>query len=350
MTSLLSYLIICAFNYIIVAELLFKIAQNLLLVANKKYIILDDFILKIIAYSFVLPIIVIVLYYTLLFIPGRSDLFYLLIIMSIPIGLYIISRINKNYKVSNESTLFTSRNASLVFIFFIIIQFFYLNFKGITENDYLEYGILGNHFFDSKSIEYVKDRFLQENYFYYVGLHGFTFPLTKTFENLTNTILNANADLYFKSISGVYSILIGLLFFRIANIFLDKKLALLVLLLLIFNYGFFIISLRYHIDTFRLFYFLISAIFLIEAINIFDTRIAITSGFILGAHAFAHSLAVFIAAIWILSLAFNCFFKKSYAIKQLVILVIFFLLLGGMHYILDVSIGTGWIFQDLDFY
>jgi hypothetical protein len=350
MINLIVYFLICVFNYFLLGEFIFKGLKKYILVANRSFIFLDEFILKIISYALVLPILTTIVYYELLLFPGNSNFFYFSITFSVLFVFFVVSRNWFRRENVLPEKIFTIRNFNLIFFILLVLQVFYLNYKEITENDYLEYGILGNYFFDNKDISYLKERFLRESYFYYVGLHGFTFPLAKVYERIVNSFFFINSDLYFKSISGVYSVLTLLLFYRISTKFLNSKQSILALCIFAFTYGFFIISLRFHIDTFRLFYFSVSFLFLIEASKKFDTPTAIVSGIILGSHSFAHSLGVFVAFFWIFSLLINSIIQKSFSAINYFYLVMFFLLFGGGHYILEVLLGTGWIFQKIDFY
>jgi lysylphosphatidylglycerol synthetase-like protein (DUF2156 family) len=73
-------------------------------------------------------------------------------------------------------------------------------------------------------------------------------------------------------------------------------------------------------------------------------------GIILGLQVNSHSLGALLSIIEIAVLflfAQGNFFQK---VKFAVIAVLIVILAGGVHYLLDVATGTGWIFQDLKFY
>jgi hypothetical protein len=73
-------------------------------------------------------------------------------------------------------------------------------------------------------------------------------------------------------------------------------------------------------------------------------------GVFAAAQAYIHSLGVFIAIF--LSLSFFIFYpaKFSQKARQSFILFIIIILFGGIHYVMDVFLGTGWIFQEIKYY
>jgi hypothetical protein len=221
----------------------------------------------------------------------------------------------------------------------------------IMGHDMLEYAIQAKHFGKHKIIEYVSNRFHTENNFYYVGLHGFSFPLLGTWEYIFNETMGFYFnDFYLKSITSYYALLILLIQF-----YWVKKTSFLLAvfsnIMLFLTYGFYITIYEYHIDTFRIFMTISSFITLAYAVeNSKDKFAIILFGILCGAQAFIHSFGVFISVFMVLS--FFVFSKEKwlYKIKKSLAITSIILLMGGIHYIVDVFFGTGWIFQQIKFY
>ena len=353
MINLLTYIFISIASFLIVGECLFQYFGRVLNNENNQLVFIDKFLLRILMYGISVPLITLILYYSFIIVPNQSSWFYLTLVVS----LFIIQAYFSNKKSQLTITEIKKKSNDPYFVFviigtiiFYIIHLFYLTQRSISENDYLEYGVLGNHFLLTKEIVFMKHRFLLENNFYYVGMHGFLFPLIKTWEGIINELVGIKSDLFYKSISGFYSFLIALTTFHILRIKISLKAAIIGVLILVFTYGFFIVSLRFHIDTLRIFFFSFSGILLIEVIKSPTIRLIILTGLVLGLHAFAHSIGVFVAIIWFFSFVFSQLQKRKYLIYLSIYLLFVLIFAGGIHYVLDVFIGTGWIFQSLDFY
>ncbi|MBK8949151.1 MAG: hypothetical protein IPM68_09940 [Flavobacteriales bacterium] len=63
------------------------------------------------------------------------------------------------------------------------------------DHDVLEYGVQGRWFLDTLEATYQRLRFDAVSGFYYVGLHGFSFPLLFTWEGLWERLTGATATL-----------------------------------------------------------------------------------------------------------------------------------------------------------
>jgi hypothetical protein len=198
-------------------------------------------------------------------------------------------------------------------------------------------------------IDYPEHRFDKATGFYYVGLHGFLFPLVLTWEKLVGSLVNYQSDYFFKAISGVYSFLVISLFYLFNRKFFPTSRAVIHTLLLLFTYGFFIVSLRFHIDTARLFFFIVSTLFFMACIRTDKASVWILAGACFGIQAYGHSLGVFLS---IIALATLTIFSKVDLVrfKLLSIAGTCMIAFGGIHYIIDIFWGTGWILKDIKFY
>jgi len=73
-------------------------------------------------------------------------------------------------------------------------------------------------------------------------------------------------------------------------------------------------------------------------------------GLFTGAQAYIHSLGVFIALF--IGISFFAFFPSNWKQKLQYCFLLFLVILfaGGIHYVMDVFFGTGWIFQEIKYY
>lgn len=320
------------------------------------------------------------LHYLLCFFPNQSAIFYVSVVIAfftlllliskgfIKIVLkYILSKFkmtdkntrkesllvdNKYFTIYQKDRIILFSNFVLLFVT-LVACFFWIKqilFTPITGHDMLEYAIQAKHFAREKLITYVPYRYHIENNFFYVGLHGFSFPLIGTWEYLFSEIFGVSENDYLmKSITGYYSFLI----FAIIYVLIKKYntfIALAAILLLFSNYGLFITIFSYHIDSYRIFMILAAFTGLALAIKFPSNITLFIFGINAAAQAYIHSLGVFIALF--LSFAFLIYFPGSIAqkVKQCFLLFIIIMLFGGMHYIIDVFWGTGWIFQEIKYY
>ena len=214
----------------------------------------------------------------------------------------------------------------------------------------LEYAIQAKHFAREKLIAYIPNRYHAENNFFYVGLHGFSFPLIGTWEYLFSEIFGIyDNDYLLRSVTGYYGILILVLIYHFIKKY-SRFYALSAITLLFSSYGFYLMVTDYHIDTYRIFMILAAFAGLGLAIKHPSNITLILFGVFAAAQAYIHSLGVFIAIF--LSLSFFIFYPAKFSKKAVQSLVLFFviMLFGGVHYVMDVFLGTGWIFQEIKYY
>ncbi len=237
----------------------------------------------------------------------------------------------------------------LLGLLFFIGWSYYIYKKNITEHDTLEYAVQGTIFFRDKCITFGPVRYDKESFFYYVGLHGFSFPLIRTFEMLTNQWLDSG-DLFFRSVNSIYGGLILMLVFAYFSQITSIRYSILIVVLFLLNYGFFETIMKYHIDNYRVFFLMASVGLMSGLLKNYDNRLASVWGIFLGAQSNIHSLGFMVAMIQ-LFVFFICsgqVFRQKFISVFYVFLVM--MVLGGWHYIVDVFWGTGWIFKDIKFY
>ncbi len=252
---------------------------------------------------------------------------------------------------SSDYTLNYFNILSIVVVIYICWQWIWrLIGIPIIGHDMLEYAIQARYFAQHRLIEYVENRYHPETEFFYVGLHGFSFPLLGTWEVLFSELFGKTEnDYYLKSITGYYGFLIFFTqFFWLKRV--NIWLAMAASVILFFTYGFFITITEYHIDSYRIFMIMASFIALAYAINYHNYLTLVLLGVFAGAQAFIHSFGVFVSVFIVM--AFILFYKNTMQKKIIYALLVtaIIMLMGGIHYVMDVLFGTGWIFQEIKYY
>lgn len=307
------------------------------------------------------------LYYLLLFLPYHSNLFYFLAVIGIYLILFLLGRryflillTDITEKIKDTKKAFRNLNAfhrrefvivSLVLIL-LLVSFLFLYLTNTLQipldgTDALKYGTMGKIFFKEKSLEYRWIRPYPKNGFYLISNHAPSFSLLLTWENITDNFFAAEKDIYYKSIGTYYSLLIFMILFS----WLSKKnkyLALLGIFALLTGIGFFLTLIQQHLDSYRIFFLLISWIFLAYSIQKKDILSLFLFGTFSGFAAFSHTLGAVIVT-------FNClaFFifvegKLKYKLSKTSLITILIIAFGWFHYILDIFWGFGWIIFNRD--
>jgi hypothetical protein len=259
---------------------------------------------------------------------------------------------NKFFKIYTNERIVLFTNLIPLSILLVVAFFWLKQIIGtpISGHDMLEYAIQAKHFAREKLIAYIPNRYHAENNFFYVGLHGFSFPLIGTWEYLFSEIFGIyDNDYLLRSVTGYYGILILVLIYHFIKKY-SRFYALSAITLLFSSYGFYLMVTDYHIDTYRIFMILAAFAGLGLAIKHPSNITLILFGVFAAAQAYIHSLGVFIAIF--LSLSFFIFYPAKFSKKAVQSLVLFFIIMlfGGVHYVMDVFLGTGWIFQEIKYY
>lgn len=240
--------------------------------------------------------------------------------------------------------LFLFFSGAMVFGTFVML----LN-KPLLDHDLLEYGVQGKRFLREMGIHYQRHQYDAVTGFYYVGLHGFSFPLLFTWEGLLNEFAGTSGDAWIRIQTPWFSWL--------TVAFLWSWLRRYGAWLAVWAVGSFTLTLAYlylntiyHIDAVRLFLFGGSMSLFISVLQRADRPAVLVWGVVMGAHALTHSLGMILAPLMIGTyvLCSAEFMKARFANTVLASLV--FLIAGGFHYILDMTIGTGWLLKDITWF
>jgi hypothetical protein len=296
-----------------------------------------------------LPLSALILNYLFVFFPNFTVSFYLGIIFSFFFLLSIIQRnhiINFINSLIIEFKLLFGKYSMLCFILLLLLvscQVSYAILKPFTEHDSFEYAIQGRIFAKELSIKYLKNRIDANSGFYYVGLHGFIYPLIYSLENLYTSYFLKPSDFLFRGLNTFYSFFLLLL---IGTYYKKKsiKLALIAVLTIIFYYSFIFTALQTSLDHLRIYLMLVFLFLWRENSNETKSKFVSLLFIILGLSANIHSLNMII----------GCFLLFSWSVYQLInnkpIYLLFvaslaYFIGGSFHYLLDTFIGTGWIFN-----
>ena len=298
------------------------------------------------------------LYYAFLILPHHSNLFYLFLVVSVYFIIAISGRKNIKHikdilqsglkKMFSFSGSLSSQVGHFIYlliiiiltIVFLIVFFVYILPNALLGHDVLNYAIAGTMLFDDKSLAPIWVKNFLNNGFLYKIRTAPSFSLLLTWEKLVNSIFHIKSDLYFRSISSYYGLLIiGIHYYWVAK--RSKWLGLLSTLILLSSYGFLIIFLIKHIDSYRIFFLVVSWIFLIYAIKD-KTRFSILLfGIFLGLTVSIHRIGLVLGCMT--SIVYFIMVDDHLKLRLInfsfiILLLLFF---GGGHYILDLIEGQG---------
>ncbi len=305
---------------------------------------------------------VLLLYYFLLLIPGLSHSFYLVSILTLFAltlvfslrGFHILGlRLFHWFKSSASSWRSLppkEKTKNALFWGFLLalgtgFLFLYLGntlHTPIEHHDALVYGNYGKMYFQQKQIYYSKVMRPARNGFYFQGSQRPSFSLLLTWEMLLNSdSINQKPyfDMYFRSISGYFGLLvISLCFYWLFK--KNKYLALLGLLVLFSGLQFFLMLVNYHLDSYRLFFLLVSWIWLAYTIKERDNFALFLLGVFSGLAGFTHLIGL-VAAL-VNGLALFIFYEGDFKtrFRKTAALALMILVLGNFHYLLEVFFGS----------
>jgi hypothetical protein len=302
------------------------------------------------------------LYYLLLIMPHRTNVFYISVVFGAFLLLFVLGRrqwtrtfteIKSNFKKTFNKYQESNPSAKLEYGIFVIVLFVFLSVfifillnyhlrLPIYESDTLKYAEMGKICFQEKSLEYkwaLYDRIGSASPRFNSAP---SYALILTWEKMTGWLFKADQDIYFKMVSAYFSLLIlAIMIFWLAK--RNKILALLGAFAFLSGFSFFITLFQFHLDSFRIYFIIISWIFLSYAVDRDDRLSFVLFGLSSGLAAYAHTSGAIVALINVLIYMF--FIKgplKSKISKTCFLLIIIFFF-GFIHYILDVFWGGGWI-------
>lgn len=292
-------------------------------------------------------LITLVIYYLLLFrLPGNM-VFGLLTVLVFGFGIFGLKSFYKYLYTSLiriKSILEASYMGSL--FIFIGVSFVLSLVMPVYSNDLSEYVMLSQYFAKGNAQFIHGERFFADSGFYYIGLHAPGFPLLGAFGNWILSAFNADSTVFIKSVTGVYGALIlGVSYLFFKQLWIKPMFAIFPILLFSTSYGVIITLFKFHIDTLRIFS-LMTCVYLIlnkkKYLNIYYPAL----GLLCGLAAFIHSLNVFFVAILILSDFFFSDLLFHTRVRQYSFSLFFTLIFGGIYYLLDITIGNGWILSE----
>lgn len=302
-----------------------------------------------------------ILYYTFLLIPHHSNVFYLVLILSVYFLIAIIGR--KYFKhllrdiqckikkvlIVKGSVYNQTEHILLMLIIIIPLSVYLVVYltrilpQPLVGHDILDYGITGRMLFEEKSLAPIWVKNFAESGYSYRILHAPSFSLLLTWEELINSFFYVKSDFYFRSISVYYGLLIlSVQYYWAAK--QNKWLAVLSALALLSGVAFLIKFFSPHIDTYRILFFIMSLIYLAYAVKKPDYLSIILFGIFSGFAAFAHRIGVVLVVIncVVFFIILDSNFKTR--LLKTAIVIILVLAFGGSHYIFDLIWGRGaWI-------
>ena len=302
------------------------------------------------------------LYYSLILIPHQPDALYLTIVIFFALGLAFAGRAS----ISQMASVFkqwrrlswqsfksapANHKTGIVLFSLLLISLLsgYLWMYGnhtlhtpLEGHDVLQYAVMGKIFHQEKAIEFHGYRPYEKTGFYSRNSHAPSFSLLATWERLLNGVWGVNQDLYFKSTGAFYGLCIVLVFvFHLAR--RSRWLALLGVLALFSGLGFFLTLVTFHLDSFRMFFLLVSWILLARSVMKRSRYLVMVMAIFSGFAAFAHSLGAIVAGLNVLALMmfYEGDWKERLGLGSLAAAIV--LACGGIHYMIDTFWGTGWI-------
>jgi hypothetical protein len=224
-----------------------------------------------------------------------------------------------------------------------------ISFKPLVDHDILEYGTQGRRFLRDMAIPYERHHYDASTGFYYVGLHGFSFPLLFTWEGLLRGSMNDHGDAWVR-LQTPWNAWLTVSFIWAWVRRWGQWLAVWVVGAFTLTLGFLYLNTIYHVDPVRLFLFSASLVLFIAALRAPERQVLLPWGVVMGAHALTHSLGMILSPVMLL-----CFFLcASGSLKERLRWSLIatgpFMLAGGFHYLLDMTVGTGWLLKDITWF
>ncbi len=313
---------------------------------------------------------VLLLYYLMLLLPAHGNAFYVVPVFLLYAILAVVGRKGFPILWTHITAFFSTTHttwkaASLgqkikdrlyVLVILCLLVAYAMGYFGTVAHNRLEghdaliYGNFGKMYHQEKKISYAEVMRPATNGFLFQGSPKPSFSLLLTWELMLNhTVLNKNQaeafnktadfDAYYRSISGYYAFLIialtGLWLYR-----KNRYLPFVGIVVLASGLNFFLMSADLHLDSIRIYFLLLSWIWLAYAIDRKDRFSLFLLAMFSGFSAFFHLIGL--ATALINGLAFLLFATDPWK-KRAVQTGMFFLvmvLFGGIHYVLEGMYGA----------
>ncbi|MCX6582758.1 MAG: hypothetical protein NT166_21490 [Candidatus Aminicenantes bacterium] len=234
------------------------------------------------------------------------------------------------------------------FLLVLLAVFMYLYLGSIlqvpiADHDILVHGNIGKMYYQEKALTYSENISNSIDGFFFIGSPKPSFSLLLTWEMMMNRGFAGSNDLsfdiYFRSISVYY----GLLILAVAFYWLYRRnryLALLGIVVMFSGLKFFQVFMSYHLDSYRLFFLILSWVFLAYSLRSKAPLALLLLGIFSGFTAFTHLIGLLAALVNVL--AFFLFQEASFKERLLktMALSLIILLFGGIHYVLEAIWGA----------
>jgi ABC-type multidrug transport system fused ATPase/permease subunit len=224
-----------------------------------------------------------------------------------------------------------------------------ITYKPLVDHDILEYGTQGKRFLRDMAVRYERHHYDASTGFYYVGLHGFSFPLLFTWEGLLRGLMNDQGDAWVR-LQTPWTAWLTVTFIWAWVRRWDQWLAVWVCGAFTLTLGFLYLNTIYHVDPVRLFLFSASMVLFIAALRQPDEQVLLLWGAVMGAHALTHSLGMVLSPFMLLCFFLSAGGSLSERLRCSLLAAGTFLVAGGYHYLLDMTIGTGWLLKDITWF
>jgi uncharacterized membrane protein len=240
------------------------------------------------------------------------------------------------FREKNPSVRFLYRATILILLLVCILL---LSFKYITGNDMLEYGALGKLIYKERFILLSDARIDKDTGFLSRSAHGYLFPIFYTINLSFNQIFNSSSDLFFRSISLYYGVLL-LFLVRYWAEKMRRQMGFLVYLTFASTLGYMITMFEYHIDTFRIALLTLSvyyAYYLVdkhseELIHKRELIFLVVSGLAANAHILVFAGILMLHFYYAMFASGNFFFN----VKKLIAHGGFLFIFGCYFYVFDI--------------
>lgn len=302
---------------------------------------------------------VLILYYLLLVIHGLPNLFYLAAVFLVYLALLVwgrksVSIIARDLKKKFRLGFMAGKGKRwknllyFSFLFVLLVVFLYIYLGSIlqvpiVDHDILVYGNIGKLYYMEKAVRYSENIYNPIDGFFFIGSPKPSFSLLLTWEMMMNRSFaggnDLSFDMYFRSVSVYYGLLIlSVVFYWLYR--RNRYLALLGIIVLFSGLKFFQVFVSYHLDSYRLFFLILSWVFLAYSLRSKEPLAFLLLGVFSGFTAFTHLIGVLVAMVN--GLAFFLFQEarfKERLLKTLVLsaIILFF---GGIHYVLEAVLGA----------
>lgn len=330
--STISYLFLSIFTFIFSSVALLSLLNKF---DSEKNLSMQEKAL--ISFGVAPAMLTLILYYLLILLPQQPHFFYVFFIL-----FFFLLIFSFYYKRSFLVLKFKFSYGALVIAMLVLIWQVIVFTKPLARHDAIEYGVKGNLIYRDTKIEYKKYDYDEKTGFFYVGKHGLSYSLFLTWQKM----YGLKTDYLFRSVSGYYWILIvAFLLYVLKNINSLVKWSFVFLFVITPAFGSAFIY--YHLDTYRIYLLMIAFFLFYKCITNSNLYFLTLLGICMGLSGNIHTLNMIMN--FLILLCYSVVLKDRFGkkITRLLYLTLLILTFGGIHYLLDMLFGSGWIFVDV---